>query len=298
MRRVSVATIAAALLLAGCVGGGEGAQSPSPAADSGGSPSTPVVTELPLASAAPAPTPTAAGVATVQAWYVRESPRGIFVEPERRRLDEPTVGVARAALREAIEEQPRDPGLSTLAPAGTSVLDVRREDDVIVVDLSQEVAVAGAGSAQETAFAQQLAHTVTQFGGVESVRLLVEGEEVTDLWGHLDWSEPVAPDEFALSPIVIESPAQGERVRRGQVVVRGSANVFEATVQLRLVGPGGKVADRTFTTATCGTGCRGTWEHTFTTNRRGRWAVVAMEDDASDGEGTGPFVTERVFRVR
>lgn len=240
-----------------------------------------------------------AGTDVVQAWYVRAGSQNVFVEPERRTLASATVGVAKAALKETIEGTPRDPGLRTLAPEGTRVLGVNRRDAVIIVDVSDDVDRTGAGSAEETAFAQQLAHTVTQFDGVRSVRLLVEGERVTDLWGHLDWSRPIRPDEFAISPIIVSSPRHGQTVAAGTVTARGTANTFEATVELTLRDPDGDVVKRTFTTATCGSGCRGEWKRAFRdVTQPGRWALIATAPDASDGEGPPPFRTRRVFTVR
>lgn len=239
------------------------------------------------------------GTNIVHAWYVRPGSQSLFVEPERRTLATATVGVAKAALTETIEGSPRDPALRTLAPEGTRVLGVNRNDTVIVVDVSGDVDRTGAGSAEETAFAQQLAHTVTQFDGVRSVRLLVEGQRVSDLWGHLDWSRPIRPDQFAISPIVVSSPRHRQTVAAGEVMARGTANTFEATVELTLRDPDGRVAKRTFTTAACGSGCRGDWKREFrNVTKPGRWTLVATAPDASDGEGPPPFRTRRVFVVR
>jgi hypothetical protein len=41
--------------------------------------------------------------------------------------------------------------------------------------------------------------------------------------------------------------------------VSGTADVFEATVSLRILDANGREITRTFTNATCGTGCRGTF---------------------------------------
>ena len=41
------------------------------------------------------------------------------------------------------------------------------------------------------------------------------------------------------------------------IVITGNANVFEAKVSVRVLDAGGNVIAQTFTTAACGTGCRG-----------------------------------------
>ncbi len=42
--------------------------------------------------------------------------------------------------------------------------------------------------------------------------------------------------------------------------ISGTADVFEAVVSIAILDQHGKVIASTFTMATCGTGCRGTWE--------------------------------------
>ena len=57
-------------------------------------------------------------------------------------------------------------------------------------------------------------------------------------------------------------PGIGDLVA-GPIVVKGTANVFEANVSIEVVSGNGKVLARTFTTATCGTGCRGRYQATL-----------------------------------
>jgi hypothetical protein len=65
-----------------------------------------------------------------------------------------------------------------------------------------------------------------------------------------------------LPAILVEGPGIGERVS-SPFTVSGSADVFEATVSISLLDASGREIVRTFTTATCGTGCRGTFEKTI-----------------------------------
>ena len=58
--------------------------------------------------------------------------------------------------------------------------------------------------------------------------------------------------------IVVTNLAIGQRVAN-PVTVAGTANVFEATVSVRILDASGREIANTFTTATCGTGCRGTY---------------------------------------
>jgi hypothetical protein len=238
-----------------------------------------------------------AGADTATAYFVRSDDSGPWVEPVTEDLDEPTVGVARAAMELLVGGDPDDPGLSTLAPSGTEVLGVDIDGDIVVVDLSGAVRQGGQGSAAEEAFAQQLAHTAAQFSATERVQLLVDGAEIDELWGHLDWSQPIEPDLFALSPVTFETHTWGQQVGVGDVTVGGQANTFEANVLLRLLGPDGDVVEETFTTATSGSGERGTWSHTFSLDGAGTWTIEASESDPSDGEGRPPFTATLELRA-
>ena len=86
-----------------------------------------------------------------------------------------------------------------------------------------------------------------------------------------------------LPPIVIESPLPGESVT-SPIRVTGTANVFEATVSFEVRDAGDKVVLRGFTTATSGTGTRGTFETELAVpNLAGPATIVAFEASAEDG---------------
>jgi germination protein M len=234
------------------------------------------------------------------AWFVRSADGWLWVEPETHLVPE-TEGVARAAMEVIFAGETHDPNLSSIVE-GVEVLGADIDADVLVVNVSQDVDAPGTGhsSTEETAFAQQLAHTAAQFDGIRAVRLLVEGERITDLWGHLDWSEPIEPDPFAETPITIEHPDWGAEVEQGTLTASGEANTFEATLAVRLIDPDGEVVEEQWITATSGSGTRGTWEHTFATplDRPGEWAVEAEEPDPSGGEeGRPPLVVRSEFTV-
>ena len=290
MRTLS-AVVVALLILTACNRGADLA-----------TPKPPEPTATAVADATPPPTSPSGtaspsdvvGPDTLQVFFARESERGVFLEPETRTPPEASLGVAATAMTILVTEQPQDPGLINLIPDGTSLLGVDLDGTTLTVDL--DLPAINLGADFEVAMWQQIVHTGGQFATVEAVRVLDSGEVPES--GHLDLREPITPDDFAVAPIIISEPAEDDEVAAGEVRVSGTANVYEATVELRLVDPAEQVVEETFTTATCGTGCRGDWEHTFTIDEPGRWTVVAVEPDPSDGEGDGPYVTERQFTVR
>ncbi|MEX2619039.1 MAG: GerMN domain-containing protein [Egibacteraceae bacterium] len=306
--RLIMAAAVVVLLLAACGEDADdeptGMSSPSPEAtesaepDSSPSP-TPDRTEQPD----PADDPTndaVTGGGQASVWFARQSEAGIWLEPETLPLDPGTERVLRAVVEAVVDGQSAHPALTSLVPAGTEVLDVRIEDRVAVIDLSGDIADAGGSSAQESALAQQLAQTATQFETVDALRLLVDGQPIDELWGHLDWSQPLTADPAAVAPIIIEQPTWGAVRPPGPVTASGSSVTFESTVELRLVAPDGTVAEDTFTTAAQpDVGRRGPWSHTFDTEATtpGTWTIEAIEPDASDGEGRPPYTTSVEFTV-
>jgi hypothetical protein len=84
--------------------------------------------------------------------------------------------------------------------------------------------------------------------------------------------------------IVVRTPAPGDELR-SPITVSGTANVFEATVAIRLLDADGLELAATFTTAACGSGCRGSFvaEVAFFVEARQSGSIVVFEPSAEDG---------------
>lgn len=232
------------------------------------------------------------------AYFTRSAETDIFVEPEQHFVTGADVD-ERAAPFEVLfgGVAPHDPALGSAVPEGVELLGVSVEGAVLTVDVDGAMAATSGASAQEVAFAGQLAHTAAELDGIDAVRLTIDGADVEDLWGHLDWSEPMEPDPFQLSPITIEVPAHGEPVAAGPVTVSGQATVFEAMLMVRLLDEAGTVLEEAPVMASEGGPGRGTWSHQFTIDEPGTYTVQAEESDPSGGEGRPPFTTERTLQV-
>ena len=297
--RTAPVLLAAAVLLAGCAGS---------TATSEGAPTAPVGPAAPADAADGAPADVAPGAGsstTVVVHLVRSGPTAFFVEPVEVPVppDAPAPTSTAARISAAVAAllavtDPADPDLATSAPPGTLVRDVVLDGDVVVLDLGGSLAGSSGGSAEESTFAQQLAHTVTSAApGVEGVRVLLDGRPVPSLWGHLDWSVPLVADPFALSPVTIAAPAVGATVPVGALTVTGRATVFEGTVLVRLERADGTVLEEGFVTATVGGPGRGDWTWTVVLPGPGSYRLVAGASDPSDGEGPPPFEVVRSVTV-
>ena len=262
---------------------------------------------------APAPAPSEPGdevddevdeepTAVVAVHVVRSAPTTFFIEPIPVRV--PTFGDALSARVTAAVEallaltETGDAELSTSVPAGTTLHRVSIDGSVVTLDLAGGIVGSSGSSAQEVTFAQQLAHTARVDASIDSIALLIEGQPIDELWGHLDWSEPVAVDPFILSPVTVTTPLPDEEVAVGPVTFRGQATVFEATVLVTLLDADGTVIEDSFVTATTGAPDRGTWEWTVTLPAPGTYTVIAAESDPSDGEGRPPFAASRTVQAR
>ena len=209
-----------------------------------------------------AESPTEAGTAPPRAffevWLVRHD------ELLRARGGAEPGEVLKAALDDLMRagsEERRSEGTvgpwRTAIPKGTIVRDVTNTAGRTVVDLSAEFGVTGQGLDRILAFGQ-IVYTATQFEAVDGVLVTVEGtpvEAIDERGRTVDHALHRDDYDELLPPIVVEEPLPG--AVQSPVRISGTADVFEATVSIRILGEDGSVLAETFATATCGSGCRG-----------------------------------------
>jgi Sporulation and spore germination/Immunoglobulin-like domain of bacterial spore germination len=166
----------------------------------------------------------------------------------------------RAAVEEMLRGDPDDPDYTSVWPRDTRVLDYAVDGDTATVDLSEEALEADAGAEAEARSVAQLVYTVTAADPeVERVRLLVEGTEVEDLWGHGAVGEqPLtrAPMLDVQGLVWIIDPAQGA-VTESPVTVRVFGTAFEGNVVLKAFR-GAEEVEGTFVTTAQGEFAEGT----------------------------------------
>ncbi|MGW0218951.1 Gmad2 immunoglobulin-like domain-containing protein [Micromonospora chokoriensis] len=199
---------------------------------------------------------------TVELWFVRA---GQLVPTRRSRPA--TVATSRLALTElARGPTPAEAagGLRTLVPA-----------DVEVTRITDGTAILRAPSGDPAARRlreAQVVWTLTQFPTVRRVRL--------------DGAAPVDRADYAdlLPPIVVTGPTAGERVTT-PLVVTGTADVFEATVSVRVLDSAGREVATGFGTASCGSGCRGGYrvQVGWRTRQEQKGTIEVYEVSARDG---------------
>lgn len=93
-----------------------------------------------------------------------------------------------------------------------------------------------------------------------------------------------APSPTGPPAIVVESPLPGDELF-SPITVRGTADVFEASVSIRILDANGQVLAAINTQASCGSGCRGTFSSplAFFTPVRQPGTIEVFEVSAQDG---------------
>jgi germination protein M len=231
-----------------------------------------------------------AGEVAYQVWFANAE--GLFVT-YRTEAATPRVGTAALeALLGGPDSFEEGYGLRTAIPEGTQLLGLTIEVGIAHVDLTSEFELGG-GSASMQARLAQVVYTVTQFPTVEGVVFSLDGEPIDVLGGEgVVIDHPLTRRDYAdlLPAILVTSPALNQSVGN-PVLIRGSANVFEANVGIQILDDNGDVLVETFTTATCGSGCRGTFRARvpYDVAREQEGTIVVHDDDAA---GTGTFPHE------
>ncbi|MEH0930396.1 Gmad2 immunoglobulin-like domain-containing protein [Micromonospora sp. CPCC 205558] len=276
--RLGIPALVAALLLAGCGTPRSGDLGPAPTAPP--TSAAPADRPEPAPTRAPEPTPPATNrppgpsaaastgarrpdLVTIELWYVRA---GLLVPTRRTRPA--TVATSRLALTELAAGPSRAEaatGMTTLLPAGVEV--TRIADGVATLRVPS-----GGDPVTRRLREAQVVWTLTQFPTVRQVRL--DGEAPVDRADYAD----------LLPPIVVTGPIVGERVTT-PLVVTGTADVFEATVSVRVLDAAGREVATGFGTASCGSGCRGGYrvQVGWRTTREQKGTIEVYEVSARDG---------------
>jgi len=198
-----------------------------------------------------------------------------------------TPGVGRRSL-EALFDGPTDgerhADVSTSINPGTRLLDLTIDNGVATVDLdatfsAEETPAIAVGSLS------QIVYTLTQFDSIDGVVFEVEGTPLPNFGGYeLDGAQSRANFADQLPFILVETPGIGERVS-SPVTIAGTSDVFEAVVSIEILDRNGDAVASTFTMATCGTGCRGSYttdvEYSVETRQPG--TIRVYEVSAMDG---------------
>jgi hypothetical protein len=237
MRRLTTVAIGLVLLAtAGCSPSDSGSLGPGPT----GLPPEPAASASPSAQAQ-----NNANTIAIQTWFTR----GNRVVPTQR-IRPLTQATSRLALTELLAgptSAEAGLGISNAIAAETTFDISAISDGVAIVSFSAGFFAGGRDIARLRR--AQVVFTLTQFPTVRQVGFLMGGNPTGEPFGRADFAD-------LLPRIIVLTPAIGQHVT-SPITISGTADVKEATVSVRLLDGAGKEIATKFTTATCGTGCRG-----------------------------------------
>ena len=176
-------------------------------------------------------------------------------------------------------------GMTTQIPAGTRLLGVSIAGGTATVDLSGSFQSGGGGLSMQLRVAQ-VVYTLTQFPTVQRVAFKLDGTPVQAIGGEGLMVTDVTRSTFeSVTPIIlVESPLPGATVT-SPIRAAGTADTFEATVNYTLTDSNGSVLQEGFTTATSGSGTRGTFSAAipYPAGSTGAATLSVYEVSAKDG---------------
>ena len=196
-----------------------------------------------------------------------------------------TQAVGKAAMAALLagpneQELGARPAMYTNVPAGTRFLGLTIVTGVATVNLSQEFQ-AGGDSLSVARRIAQVVYTLTQFPTITAVRFEFDGGPPTSVFvGSFGRSEYT---DF-LPAIWVDRPAWGG-VLGNPGRITGLANVFEARFHVQVLDAAGDSLADVPVTASCGTGCWGSFDGTVQYSVAGaQWGTVRVYDlSARDG---------------
>jgi hypothetical protein len=236
-----------------------------------------------------APTPTPSGTTIVRSYFWLGGLPGSEGLVAVLREVPGTKAVATAAVNALLagpSTSEAGRSITSAVPDGSKLLGLTIADGVATVDLSKEFE-SGGGSASVMTRLGQMVYTLTQFPKVTSVVFEIEGVRKTVFSSEgVVLDKPATRADFVdlLPDIWVDRPAFNAAIGN-PAHVTGNANVFEATFRMSILDASGKVIADVQVMASCGSGCRGTFDTTIAyTVSKGQYGILrAYNPSAKDG---------------
>lgn len=130
----------------------------------------------------------------IKIYFADEEAAKLVPEKRRAKLGAGKAADARTIVAEIIKG-PRSDTLLPTVPAGARLLNAYELGDLLVLDFTHEIRTNHmGGSAGELLTVYSIVNTLAaNLEGIKRIRMLVEGEEVETLTGHLDLTKPLSP---------------------------------------------------------------------------------------------------------
>ena len=125
--------------------------------------------------------------------------QAMYLVAEKRKISQ-IPSLPRQTINELIKG-PENPDFYPTIPKKTQVNEVYIVDDIAYIDISEEMFKSHpGGSSGELMTVYSIVNTLTEITPIKGVQILVEGNEMKSLAGHIDISMPLLRDEDWIKP--------------------------------------------------------------------------------------------------
>jgi len=128
-------------------------------------------------------------VQLITLYFLRETTTDFLTEGEERpfRTEDVTAENVMAVLLAG----PQSASLKRIIPSNVKLLNVTQENDIVYVDFSNELTAANVGAQGEGVLVNTIVQTLVQLPGINQVQILVEGNMIETLAGHVVIDQPL-----------------------------------------------------------------------------------------------------------
>jgi spore germination protein GerM len=128
--------------------------------------------------------------ATIDTKVYFSNSQAAYLMPEKREVKKNQLY---SNLIQELIAGPNSGELTKTIPSQTELLGVRVKDNVARVDFSQALmSNHWGGTAGETMTVYSIVNTLTQFNSIDQVQILIAGQKIETLAGHIELSQPIS----------------------------------------------------------------------------------------------------------
>ncbi len=136
-------------------------------------------------------------VQQIKLYFAKQIENDSYLVTESRDLSQGQI-TKETLYRETVEQLiagPKDEDLDRMVPPATKVKDISQENGTITVNFNKKIKDDfSGGSKVEELLVYSIVNTLTEFPGINNVQILINGEKVESIGGHINISEPLKRD--------------------------------------------------------------------------------------------------------
>ncbi len=121
-----------------------------------------------------------------------------YLLPEKVTMKDDGKSKPELALEALVSTKPQDAKYSDVVPIGTKVLGLKIENGIAYANFSKELEKKGMGAYEEMMLCYAITNTLTEFDEIKKVQILIEGQKVVTITGHMDLEDPLSRNKTLL----------------------------------------------------------------------------------------------------